>query len=276
MEFDELKKNQVIQNILSLKEESLKDSLAKLDLEHVQKLKKFANEEILQHKLFVFCHEAAVELENLKLAILSLEAEISQLDPQEMCSREKQEIEEKIDAIAQSEQDFLIVMDKALVIGWNGDRIDLIDSLSEMKEKHQKFLLTLLNRADISSLYSLLDHRLYSVYGNPHNALESQAFKEEDSSIEALTKLGIWHLEDYFALGLLTEIKTVRDLHLDPSQFKEEERLEHRRRLFKKARKELETRGIMTVHDLKRESIFSKQSLLEWLQSHPKSPSSDY
>lgn len=235
---------------------------------HMAVLKKYAIAESLQYQLLLFCHGSAERLGGLERELISIEEEIADLDPNETGIKEKEAIEKRIHSLALQEQDYIKVMDKALAIAWNCERLDLIDCLSNAKERHQKVLLNLLKN-DINAetnLYKILERHLHAIYGQPSNPADIQALKDEDPSIEALAKFGIWYLEDYFAIGLLPEVNELSQLELSPSHYKEEERIAHRRLLFQSARKELERLGLTTVSDLKKASIFSKRSLHEWIQ----------
>lgn len=237
---------------------------------HIIELKKVAMTESLQFKLFLFCHESIEKLDELENELISIEEMIATLEPKEMGIKEKQTIENRFQSLALEEQEHIQVVDKALAIAWNSERLDVIDCLSSAKERHQKALVNLLknNVHSETNLYKILDKHLNAIYGQPNNPTDIQALKDEDPSFEALAKFGIWYLEDYFAIGLLPNLEDARELELNSETSSEEERVEHRRLLFQSAKHELERLGLVTVADLKKASIFSKKSLLEWLQTH--------
>ena len=113
-------------------------------------------------------------------------------------------------------------------------------------------------------LYAKFEEKLNTIYSGFNHG---EGLLDEDPAIEALANLSIWYLQDYWELGLLPEISNIQQLDLDPKHYNESERSDFKADLFLKVRKNLESKGLKTVFDLKSNQIFSKGMLKNYLSS---------
>lgn len=238
---------------------------------HLDVLKQESISEPIQHHLIMLYNHAEAQAKEFSDEIRDLELEFASLEASEMGFEDQKAFESKIENLSEKYSSYLQCIDKGLTLAWNTNRSDLIEKLSESKERYQRALNNLIGQPRTQSLlptglYSYLEERLFSVYGNPNDPADIGALRDTDPAIEALAKLSIWYLEDYFAIGLLPQIESSDELNLDPARSTEEERTAYRRQLMQEANDNLTKLGLITVQNLKEASIFSKKSFLEWLQ----------
>lgn len=153
----------------------------------------------------------------------------------------------------------------ALSIVWHTDRIDLIEKLSSINESLQYQLSHMighpqLNHHAATGLYLTLEQTLSSIYDS--------ALKDDDAAVEGLTRLSIWHLKDYWEIGLLPFIHHIQELDLDIHQYNEEERRSHHQNLFSFIQLQLDRLQIGTVDKLKKSYLFSKPLLKDYIKKH--------
>lgn len=244
------------------------ETLYKANQGHIQVLKLESMTEPVQHHLIMLSHLAAKQFEALDEEIIQLEKQIALINPLKMNSSDKETIENSIHALREKYKPIEISVDKGLGIAWNTGKLDLIDSLSTIKERLQRLILLTLGQPkhgndEATGLYHELDKNLFSIYGNPANASDVQALHDEDPAIEGLARIGVWYLEDYFNLGLLPSDQKITEAQL--KDLSENERAEYRAKLFKEAEITLKRFGLTTVKDLKSAFIFSRQTLGEYL-----------
>ncbi|MDP1879687.1 MAG: hypothetical protein Q8K60_01945 [Parachlamydiaceae bacterium] len=212
--------------------------------------------EPLKYHLNLYIHECEKQLaqidenlENLKIQFLSNKNE-------QINENYLQESEERLIHIKDQLFEFIECIQKVLSIVWNTNRVDLIDKLSSLNESYQHRLNLIGQKASsnipAAGIFDLLDKSLSSLYDNA-------SLTDQDSAMEGLTRLNIWHLEDYWKLGLLPSIKKE---DVDQEQFKDNTQLENYQRLLSLVQKQLKVLGIETVRDLKKARIYS-QSLLK-------------
>lgn len=163
---------------------------------------------------------------------------------------------EKIDQTAKEFYKLFDLTNQALEIAWNSKRLDLIESLNQIKDYCTRYLtLTLGNSGKPSTgLYALWENKLFGIYGNPNNSEDVEALSENEPAIEGIVKFSVWYLKDYYEMGLLPGIKSPKELDT-----------EFREKLFDLARVTLETMGLCTVKDLKNSYIFSRKTLQEYI-----------
>lgn len=233
-------------------------------------LKQESVTEPLQLHLLHLQHELSGQLQNLNTSIAAIEKEIESINRSAI---ERAKIEALFQTIRETflnGQKILNMIDRGLSVVWNTGRGDLIEKFSALKEKNQRCLHTVIGHpreASIlpSGLYKYLEDNLYAIYAGSND--NQTFFDDSDPAIEALSYFAIWHLEDYAELGL---IDTNVPLELDSSKYSEQERLQYRGKLFNVAKSKLEEIGLVTLHDLKRAWIFSKDMLKEYIKA--KSP----
>lgn len=211
--------------------------------------------EPLQHHLTLLCHSVAAESEQLSHAVIALGVAIDQLDVMQQGKEEIKRLLQQIDLIADSYQKKEKITANALILAWNSARADLIEKLMILKE-----LLARRRKCEVgyprtidsapSGLYAHLEGCLAKVY--------SQGLEERDSAIEALARLGIWYLRDYWEVGLLPHVLSLQELEeLEGSAEKEA--------LYAAARHRLAELGLKEVSDLTKQMICSKKMLQDYL-----------
>jgi hypothetical protein len=254
--------------LVGIKPDTFFEVIASSNNKELEVLKQESVSEPIHFHLLLF-HNKMLELINeLDQFILGMSEEILKLDTNEMGMEDITPIKQKIEELLKPYQSAISIIDKALSIAWNTDRADLIEKLSSLKERCQRSINVAIGNPGINShkaigLYGELEDKLFAVYGK--NIME-ETLLDTDPAIEALAKLSIWYLQDYYSIGLLPKIASAEDLELDPASHSEHEILEQRRKLFIEANKELERLGLVTVKDLKNAGIFSKKSLEDYLQ----------
>ena len=248
------------------------EMLIKASPAHLEILKQGSMSEPIQHHLILFIHQMTAELNHDAEILSGLEDEIHKLDPIEMTQADTQAIKKKIEDIHLLYFSALNKTKKALSIAWNTNRSELVEKLSLLKEKSQKVCQYILgvpgiSRIPSSGLYSVLEARLNAVYGDPTNPAAINALKDDEPAIEALVKFSIWYLKDYWEIGLLPSID-LDQLDLDPALHDESERMSHREKLFTAVDQNLQKLGLLTVKDLKNAEIYSKKSLIEYINAN--------
>lgn len=239
--------------------------------EQIQQLKKESGLEPLQYHLTRLLHEIGNEIDESTQAMAEIEADIDQVDPEYYSKADADLLISRLDKIARRFQNSLDEVNLLLGIAWNTNRADLIEKLNGIKDIYQKFsALVIGNPRSHSSLptgfYAKLEEKLLSIYGNPLNPKDVEALQDDEPAMEALGKLSIWYLKDYWEIGLLPAITSIDQLSLK-GEHSEQERATYRDCLFAEAKRNLEMAGLATVRDLKTAFIFSKQTLKDYLAS---------
>lgn len=237
-------------------------------------LKQESTSEPLHHQLTVFCHETTSKLANDAKRVERLEKEIEALDIEGLGRQDLKAMWTQIEEIKNDYMGILKETNKALALAWNTNREDIIDKLNYIKDNCQKVMMFSIGHLPTqdyasSGLFLKLEERLSSVYGNPKNIHDSEALEDDEAAIDALLKFSIWQLQDYWEIGLLPEIESIKALDLDSSKYSERERANYREKLFNLAQANLAKIGIATVKDLKNAQIFSKKTLYEYIQNRP-------
>lgn len=238
----------------------------------LQALKLESSSEPVQHHITILQHELDKTLMDTESEIASLELEVKALDLEALSRLELERLAEGIQNLANRYNEALKKSENALAVAWNSGRSELIERLSQTKEAYQRSLRTEIghprsHEEKATGLYSLLESRLEDIYGNPNNPDDLEAIRDDEPAIEALTKLSIWYLKDYWELGLLPEVHDVSALDLDPSRHTELERVEHRDTLFKEVERNLAAKGIRNTKDLKQHFIVSRKLLQDYIST---------
>lgn len=235
--------------------------LDSLSPQQIEVLKREAMIEPLQHQLSMACHVLTSEIAHLNDFSFSL---YKLLEPSNIGSFSRKDLKialEKIVNVAESYKQILVKIDRALTIAWNTVRTDLVDNLSILKENCQKFLKEIFGFSEIDWGKELneefIAHLTSAVYGDPNNPDDIDALHDDESAVEFLAKLQIWYPQDYFEVGLLPGISENK-LKLPT----------HRDKLLEKAHRNLKDLGLITVKDVREAGIFSKKSLVEYINSH--------
>ena len=232
---------------------------------HLHLLKQEGSLEPLQYQLTQFIHEGESLKQHIEQTVQQYQKEITLIQPQELTQKVWQELTQKIDDFRNQLLDYLERASTALAIVWHTDRLDLIDKLSSINEAIQHHLTSLIGHPNFDNLpatglYSFLEKNFSNVFDSSLN--------DEDAAIEGMTRLSIWHLKDYWELGLLPSIHHLNELDLNPEKHSEIECYNHHQYLISVIQKQLENLGIGTVGNLKKSHLFSKELLKAYIKQH--------
>lgn len=221
--------------------------------------------EPLQFQLNLFAHEGESLHHQTELAINRLKEQFQSIQPQELTSEELDTLLHSIEALQNPLIFYLESSKQALSLAWHTDRIDIIEKLSIFKEALQHQLISALGvrGSDLNhstGLYLTLEEQLARNFDS--------SLKDSDAAIEGLTRLSVWHLKDYWELGLLPRIHNMQDLDLDKKCYNEKECWEHHQSLFSQVQQQLEKLQIGTVGTLKKNYLFSKPLLKTYIDQH--------
>lgn len=217
--------------------------------------------EPLQYHLTQFVHEGEQLYKEIDLLQQQFEESLLSVTAQGLTVESLEELISRIEPLRNQLLDFLERVNVALSIAWNTDRIDLIEKLSHINESLQHLLTISIGHPSSDNLKST---GLYSKMEQTFSKIFDSSLKDEDASVEGLTRLSIWHLKDYWELGLLPQIKQLQELDMDVHS-PEHQRTSYHQHLFSQVQKQLELLNIGTVGHLKKESIFSKPLLKAYI-----------
>nr|NGX58750.1 hypothetical protein [Chlamydiota bacterium] len=89
----------------------------------------------------------------------------------------------------------------------------------------------------------------------------NKTLQDDEPGVEALAKLSLWYMKDYWEMGLLPSIKNEDQLKLDPEKHSDKECQEYREKLMEEVNDNLEKFDLKTVGDFKKVFIGSKELL---------------
>ena len=232
----------------------------------LQILQHQSQSESLQYHIALIIHKLESQDNEINLELEALQKEIQALNPQNVDRSELQNIFFQIEEIAEKLVETCALTNQSLSLAWNTGREDLIEQLTKQKESASRFLLSGIGRprtkvTEPSGIFSIIDTHLGQIF-------ESAELSDDAPTIEALTRWSVWYLRDYWELGLLPEIQKKGDLRLSSKKHSKEECLTHRQTMMETVRKNLEHLGLKTVADLKRNQIFSKELLKEFIEKN--------
>ena len=227
--------------------------------------------EPVQHQLTKMSHELNIQFEEIEKEIDTFYEEIERIDMEQINREDVLEMFHKIGLYSEFFERQFQKANKALAIAWNTNRPDLIEAFNKIKDschKYNVYGIGLPGKEETpsSGLYSRLEDKLFSVFGDPEDTADRDSLRDDEPAIEGLVKFSVWYLRDYWEMGLLPSIKSQKDLDLDLSKHSESERTRFREDLFAQAQENLEKIGLSTVSDLKKVFIFSKKTLQEYIQ----------
>lgn len=204
----------------------------------------------IQFQLTNLAHLLGAQIDGVFLEIEDLEKRIQNLPLNEINTADLLPLEKDIENLLEANKTMQSIIQKALKLVWNTDRIDLIELLSHSKERCYKSKL-LLGISSIegdhpTGLFQQLENKLRSVYGLQG---EPEALLDSDPAIEGLRRIGIKYLADYVEVGLVP-MKKYED-----------------RELMSEVVKKLDGMGLFSVKNLKQAAIFSKKSLREFIST---------
>lgn len=230
-------------------------------------LKQEVNTEAVQHHLTVLSHEMANQLQEYENQSLTLNQAIRELTIDDLGREDICAFTNQIDELSAGFNQTISQIGKLMQLAWNTQRADIIDKLSSTKETATRYRNQVIGTARSfkkppTGLYLELEKRLFSVYGDSENPADIEAIKDDEPAIEALVKLSIWYIHDYWEIGLLPHIKSEQEIT--------SLRKERRDNLIQIVNQNLAKICLFTASDLKAARIFSKKSLQEYIakQAH--------
>jgi hypothetical protein len=257
--------NRLTFNLVGLDPLVFSQALHLLQYHHLAYLKNESLLEPLQYHLMQFAHEGESLQQQTEQKVQQFIQNLSSTKPEELTEDSLNTLINQIDSLRNQLLDYLERISTALAIVWHTDRIDLIEKLSSINEALQHQLAYPIghrpsDHLSSTGLYYELEQALSSIF--------DASLKDEDAALEGLTRLSIWHLKDYWELGLLPSIHHIQELDLDPKRYNEEERLAHHQRLLSLVQQKLERLQIGTVGSLKKAYLFSKPLLKRYISQH--------
>lgn len=245
--------------------------LSEITQTELELLKEIGPTEALQHKLTLFLHDWKLNLDKFSTIFEEIKKEIEDLSLENLHKKEIFSIKGKIDTLGDQIEDGVHTLNNALLIAWNTKRVDLIENLSHLKDQFLRLNASYVgnpkyNDQVSSGLYKILEEKLDQVYSLKESKEKLLLLSGNVPAIEALATLGIFYLEDYWKLGLFSEIPTLKELRQILRKKNHEEKSLFLEELMDKAEKKLKTLGLTNVDSLKEANIFSKNMLSEYIQ----------
>jgi hypothetical protein len=249
------------------------EALHQMQEHHLPILKQEGLLEPLQYQFTQFVHAGETLKHHIEKNIEQFEHELAFIDPNELTPDTLQVLFDQIDTFRKQLIDYLEGARTALAIIWYTNRIDLIEKLSVVNESIQYLLSHFVGHPASASLIAT---GIYAHLEQTFSKIFDASLQDEDAAIEGMTRLSVWHLKDYWELGLLPSISQVNQLELDPQKFNEEERWNHQQHLLTLVQQQLERLGIEKVKDLKKLHLFSKPLLKAYIEQYPLKESSSH
>ncbi|MGK5594011.1 MAG: hypothetical protein ACSNEK_01465 [Parachlamydiaceae bacterium] len=233
-------------------------------------LKNLGASEPLIHKLTVLAHNWKEDLDLLVKAALDISNKIAVLNLSGITKSDIFSIKQSIDDLDQTIEEHIRVLNPALSIAWNSKRIDLIDHLGSLKDFYLRTSLLLVGHSKNASsaptgLYKKLEERLNHVYSLNNSGFALTLLDDHEPILEALTSLGIFYLEDYFFLGLLPTISSLKELRNLLRNRTPNELAAIQANLIAEVEKNLSSLGLKDVQSLKNANIYSREILKEFI-----------
>ncbi len=237
------------------------ESLPDLQDNHLLLLKHESLSEPLQYHLTQLVHEGEFLLQRTEQAVQQLEKEFLSVKPERLTTESLNALFQQITFLDKPLIHYLERVQKALSIAWHTDRLDLIERFSWVNEAlhHQRLQAIGYPASDhllSTGLFLTLEKHLSKIF-------DTAPLEDTDAALEGLTRLSIWHLKDYWELGLLPSIQNTEQLTGDSSQ--EEEQLAHQHRLFAIVQQQLDRLEISNIGALKKKHLFSKALLKSYI-----------
>lgn len=237
-------------------------SLHTIRSEHLHYLKDEGLFEPLQYHLTQFVHEGENLLKDIEQKENIFLQNISTIHPEDLTPESLQDLINQIDMMRNQILKYLEQLSTALAIVWQTDRIDLIDALSSLND-------SLLHRLSFAIGHPASEEirasGLYEFLEKTFSIIFDASLKDTDSAMEGMTRLSIWHLKDYWELGLLPSIKKFEDLEFLPSSNKN---MIYSQGIYSFVQKQLEQLHLITVADLKKAHLFSKSLIQNYIARH--------
>lgn len=221
-------------------------------------LKRDSSVETIQHHLSQLSHELKERFVLFCDKVVHESGRLDTLDLSQLRSEDIDILHHSLDEIAKEGRDIIHLTSVALALAWNTNRTDIIQELSHTKELCEQCLIRdvgnpTIEEAQSSGLWHVLKAKLDSVFSDMDTQGSLTLMKDSDFALEALVKFSVWHIRDYCEVGLIP--------HAD-----KDIPAERRDNLFALAERNLSKLGLKTLLDLKREKIYSKRALMEFIQ----------
>jgi len=246
-----------------------REILTQANAAELQILKQEGITEPLQHHITILTEDILNEIDELFRQSFYLEMELNSIDALTTTHEEILNFLQRIEQASQKTDSTLMTLNALLETTWNTSRIDLIEKLTYAKTSLQKIVNQLGHAGDeqnpLSGLHAKLAYHFERIFEQEAILTSFEKFVDDTPVTEALTQFSIWYLLDYWELGLLPEIATRSELNLDPEFYSEKECLAYREYLSNLVTQNLEKHHLKTVQDLKKNKIYSKKALYDYL-----------
>lgn len=237
-----------------------------------QILKATSVTEALQHKLTLLLHDLREEHVALIEVCEEIRATIEKIQLDNISKIEILAIKDQIDSIDHLIERRLFMVNNALTLAWNSNRLDLIDGLGDLKDAYLRASCNLIGHAKdqnkaSNGLYKILDDRLdqvYSIKDGYQNRL--MPFLDKEPAREALTSFGVFYIEDYWELGLLPKLSSLKEFKDIIHKATSEDKIVYLQGLLTQVDISLEKLGLVDVKSLKDAGIFSKEMLKDFIR----------
>lgn len=236
------------------------DCLSSAPREMLILLGKGAFGEPIEHHLTAALNVIDSSLQKLYESLRKSEQDIQLLETGNLTGADLKRIKESFDALGHKAEEMLRLLGNLLFLAWNSGRADLVDSLSLAKETTAKLITQVIGKdgdreTPSSGLYYLLKLKLDAVYEIKDPVKGKIPLSNDHPALEALSCLSLWYVQDYLSNGLLQD-EDVKSFAIEKDSTE----------LHQMAKAKLESAGLKTVGDLKRERIYSVALLKEHLQ----------
>jgi hypothetical protein len=226
--------------------------------------------EPLQHHLSLLSHELNKEIEDCSPEYQKLSLLIRSLNLNTFRFKDFLLLREKIELLEKELNEIVFLSSKALALAWHAQRKEIVEKLTQIKEGSQRFIHkgigAYLNPYNVpESLYALLENKLNTPFTHNPSQTSIKELDDKDSAFEALAKLNIWYLKDYFLLGLLPSVKSLSQLNKMITIEDFNKRREIRDQLYSEIKKQLSKIGLEKVKDFKHNCILTKESFTKFI-----------
>jgi hypothetical protein len=179
--------------LVGMPHELFSNLLLSASSQQMEVLKQEVVAEPIQLRLTIFLHDIQRHLVRLVDSIVLLEQTIGATDLTHLGDVELADLSKEIPSLRRSYQTLAKKIQKGLTLAWNSNRTNLVEKFS-LANEHCNKLHALIEEGVVSKLES----KLLSIYGSPENPTDNEALEDDDPALEALAKLSIWYLKDYF------------------------------------------------------------------------------
>lgn len=232
-----------------------------------KQLQNLCSSEPIQHHLLLYIHELKSIYEDYQNEYLQKLNEIRQLEGFDLMPEELNAMQSALGEFREKVNMTICKIENALSLAWSASSGDLIEMLSEERERFERFLFNIIGHphhqlTSASGIYRLFEEQLAMVFCK--NGEEYETLKDSEPAIEALTRLNLWYMEDYWRMGLLPQESDPAKLAL-PLLSSEPGLLEKYRHLVEQNLRQI---GLKTVKDFKRHHLVSKPILANYIAKH--------